>query len=39
LDLQRAAEIAAAVPSCLLCYEADPKICHRSRVADILASR
>ncbi len=39
LDLQRAAEIAAAVPSCLLCYEADQHICHRSRIADILAAR
>jgi uncharacterized protein (DUF488 family) len=38
-DLQRAGEIAGAAPSCLLCYEADPKICHRSRIADILAFR
>lgn len=39
LDLQRAAEIAAASPSCLLCYEADWQICHRSRIAEILARR
>ncbi len=38
-ELQRAAEIAVAAPSCLLCYEADRQICHRSRIADILASR
>ncbi|MGA8755216.1 MAG: DUF488 domain-containing protein [Stellaceae bacterium] len=38
LDLQRAAEIAGAAPSCLLCYEADQHICHRSRIADILAA-
>jgi uncharacterized protein (DUF488 family) len=34
-----AAAIAAVSPSCLLCYEADHRICHRSRVADILAAR
>ncbi len=39
LDLLRAAEIARAAPSCLLCYEADWQGCHRSRVADILARR
>ena len=39
LDLQRAAEFAAAGPSCLLCYEADWHGCHRSRIADILARR
>ncbi len=37
--LEEAAAIAAASPSCLLCYEADPHICHRSRVAGILAAR
>jgi uncharacterized protein (DUF488 family) len=37
--LEEAASIAAQSPSCLLCYEADPHICHRSRVADILAAR
>jgi uncharacterized protein (DUF488 family) len=37
--LQQAAAIAADSPSCLLCYEADWHICHRSRVADILAER
>jgi uncharacterized protein (DUF488 family) len=39
LALQEAAAIAADSPSCLLCYEAAPHICHRSRVADILAAR
>jgi uncharacterized protein (DUF488 family) len=39
IDLQRAAELAHAAPSCLLCYEADWKICHRRRVAEILAER
>jgi uncharacterized protein (DUF488 family) len=39
LDLQRAAEIAEAAPSCLLCYEADWRICHRRRIAEILAER
>jgi uncharacterized protein (DUF488 family) len=37
--LREAGVIAADRPSCLLCYEADPHICHRSRVADILAAR
>jgi len=37
LDLRQAAEIAAAAPSCLLCYEADWQICHRRRVGEILA--
>jgi len=37
--LQEAGSIAAASPSCLLCYEADWRICHRSRVADILMAR
>jgi uncharacterized protein (DUF488 family) len=39
LALQQAAEIAEAAPSCLLCYEADWQICHRRRVAEILAQR
>src|SRR5262245_39932907 len=39
LDLQQAAEIAQAAPSCLLCYEADWRICHRRRIAEILAER
>src|SRR5580658_5162985 len=30
LALAEAAAIAAKTPSCLLCYEADPGICHRS---------
>lgn len=39
LDLQRAADLALAAPSCLLCYEADWHKCHRLRVAEILARR
>ena len=37
--LHQAAAIAEAGPSCLICYEADWHICHRSRVAAILAER
>ena len=39
LALQEAGEIAEAAPSCLLCYEADWQICHRRRIAEILAQR
>ena len=39
IALQEAAATAAEAPSCLICYEADWRICHRSRVADILAAR
>ena len=39
LALEEAAEVARAAPSCLLCYEADWQICHRRRIADILAQR
>lgn len=39
IALQQAAAIAGEAPSCLICYEADWRICHRSRVADILARR
>ncbi len=38
-DLQRAADLALAAPSCLLCYEANYCICHRRRVGDILSAR
>jgi uncharacterized protein (DUF488 family) len=37
--LHEAGAIAAGGSSCLFCYEADWHICHRSRVADILAKR
>lgn len=37
--LERAATLAAAVPACLLCYEADPCICHRLRVGELLGAR
>ena len=39
LGLREAGEIAQAGPSCLLCYEADWRICHRRRIAEILAQR
>jgi len=39
LDLRRAAEIAEAAPSCLLCYEADWRVCHRRRIAEMLTER
>ena len=39
LALQDAAELAQTAPSCLLCYEADWQICHRRRIAEILAQR
>ena len=39
LDLRQAADIAEASPSCLLCYETDWRMCHRRRIAEILAER
>ncbi|HLY44000.1 MAG TPA: DUF488 domain-containing protein [Stellaceae bacterium] len=39
LALAQAAVIAAAAPSCLLCYEADWRGCHRRRIGDILTER
>ena len=39
LALAEAGEIAAAAPSCLLCYEADWRGCHRRRVAELLTER
>jgi uncharacterized protein (DUF488 family) len=39
LDLERAAALAAEAPACLLCYEADWRICHRRRVAELLEAR
>jgi uncharacterized protein (DUF488 family) len=38
-DLQRAGALAQEAPTCLLCYEADWRKCHRLRVAEILARR
>jgi uncharacterized protein (DUF488 family) len=35
--LAQAAALAADAPSCLLCYEADWRICHRRRVGEKLA--
>lgn len=39
LGLQQAAELALESPVCLVCYEADWHLCHRRRVAEILAER
>ena len=39
LALRQATDLAAAAPSCLLCFEADPCICHRLRVAEMMAAR
>jgi uncharacterized protein (DUF488 family) len=39
LALQQAGATAQQGPSCLLCYEADWRCCHRRRVAEILADR
>src|SRR5215471_3157961 len=39
IAMQEAAEIARAAPSCLLCYEAGWQVCHRRRIAEILAQR
>jgi uncharacterized protein (DUF488 family) len=39
LALAEAGEIAAAAPSCLLCYEADWRGCHRRRVAELLTEQ
>ena len=39
LALHEAALTARQSPSCLLCYEADWRICHRRRVAEMLAER
>jgi uncharacterized protein (DUF488 family) len=37
--LEDTATLAKRSPSCLLCYEADFHICHRTRVGEILAAR
>jgi uncharacterized protein (DUF488 family) len=37
--LRELATIAAQAPTCLLCYEADWRICHRRRVGEILGQR
>ena len=39
LALEQAAEFARAEPCCLLCLEADPCICHRRRVGEMMAAR
>ena len=39
LALEEAARIATDSPSCLLCYEADWQVCHRRRIAEMLAAR
>ena len=37
--LEAVAKLAQAAPSCLLCYEADWRFCHRRRIAELLGSR
>lgn len=37
--LEQAAALASAKPACLLCFEADPCICHRLRVGELLSAR
>jgi uncharacterized protein (DUF488 family) len=37
--LQELAAIAAAAPTCLVCYEADWHICHRRRIGETLGER
>jgi len=39
LAFEQAAAVAREGASCLLCYEADWHVCHRRRVAEILADR
>ncbi|HKS89506.1 MAG TPA: DUF488 domain-containing protein [Stellaceae bacterium] len=39
LALHEAAAVARESPSCLLCYEADWRSCHRRRIAEMLAER
>jgi uncharacterized protein (DUF488 family) len=39
VELEQTAAMAQEAPSCLLCYEADWRICHRRRIAEILAER
>ena len=38
LALQQAAGMVHAAPCCLLCYEADPCVCHRRRVGEMLGA-
>ena len=37
--LRELTAIAAQAPTCLVCYEADWRICHRSRIGEILGQR
>ena len=39
LALAEAGDIARAAPSCLVCYEADWRGCHRLRVAEMLSAQ
>jgi uncharacterized protein (DUF488 family) len=39
MALEQAAEIAGKQTACLLCLEHDHAVCHRDRVADMLAAR
>ena len=37
--LAEAAAMAQATPACLLCLEADPHVCHRLRVGEMMSAR
>jgi uncharacterized protein (DUF488 family) len=37
--VEELADLARAQPSCLVCYEADWRSCHRARVVELLAER
>jgi uncharacterized protein (DUF488 family) len=37
--LDEAVTVAAAAPTCLLCFERDPHMCHRRLVAEAIAAR
>jgi len=39
IDLDRATALAQAGPCCLMCYEADHRLCHRLRVAEAMERR
>lgn len=39
LAVAEAAELAGRSPTCLLCYEADWRFCHRRRIAEMLVER
>lgn len=38
MAIEALAKVARSTPTCVLCFERDPKVCHRSMVADELVS-